>query len=40
MLNSRIESRIDTHFSVQLMDISNVGVSEKIYLDAFIYMNL
>ena len=39
MVNIRTESPIDTYFSVQYGDNSNLNGSEKIYLDVFIYIN-
>ena len=39
MVNIRTESPIDTNFSVQYGDNSNVDGSEKIYLDVLIYIN-
>ena len=37
-MNIRTKSPIDTNFSVQSVDISNIDESEKIYLDVFIYI--
>ena len=39
MINIRTESLIDTNFSVQYVDNSNLDGSEKKYLDVFIYIN-
>ena len=39
MVNFRTESPIDTNFSVQIVDSSNFGGSEKSYLDVLIYIN-
>ena len=39
MVNIRLESPIDTYFSVQYGDSSNFDGSEKNYLDVFIHIN-
>ena len=39
MVNMRTESPIDTNFSVQYGDNSNLDGSEKNYLYVFIYIN-
>ena len=39
MVTIRTESPIDTNFSVQYGDNSNIDRPEKNYLDVFIYIN-